>query len=121
MDGGGPGGERVPPGPGPVGEEEVQVLVRDGRFRVERIVSRGHASPPGFWYDQPEHEWVMVLAGRARLDVVEGDAAGAGEGETIRRVEMAAGAHLVLPARRRHRVAWTDPDQETIWLAVFWP
>ena len=27
-----------------------------GRFRVERIVSRGHASPEGFWYDQDEHE-----------------------------------------------------------------
>jgi len=104
----------------------VQELVRDGRFRIERIVSRGHASPPGFWYDQPEHEWVMVLGGRAVLEVVEredggaGAGEGAGGGETIRRVEMGAGDHLVLPAHRRHRVAWTDPDGETTWLAVFW-
>jgi cupin 2 domain-containing protein len=140
-------GEPVPPGTvGPPGEEEVQELVRDGKLRIERIVSRGHASPPGFWYDQPEHEWVMVLGGRAVLEVVESEGAaegegagegagggagggagvagvvpgGVGEGETIRRVEMGAGDHLVLPAHRRHRVAWTDPDEETTWLAVFW-
>jgi cupin 2 domain-containing protein len=122
-------GRPVPPGTvGPAGAEAVQELVRDGKVRIERIVSRGHASPPGFWYDQPEHEWVMVLGGRAVLEVVEIEGAGGGagvpggegEGETIRRVEMAAGDHLVLPAHRRHRVAWTDPDQETTWLAVFW-
>jgi len=25
---------------------------------------------------------------------------------------------VVIPARCRHRVEWTDPDQETVWLAL---
>lgn len=104
--------------------EEVQVLAEDRGVRIERIVSRGHASPPDFWYDQAEHEWVMVLAGRARLEVVEDEAGSAAPGgrgaEPIRIIEMAPGDHLFLPAHRRHRVAWTDPGQETVWLAVFY-
>ncbi len=96
----------------PPAEEDVQVLSEDRGVRIERIVSRGHASPPDFWYDQAEHEWVMVLSGRARLEVVEDG--------TTRILEMAPGDHILLPAHRRHRVAWTDPEQETIWLAVFY-
>ena|GEM_PF-320041 len=118
-----PAGDPLPPA---TEEEEVHLLAEDGGVRIERIVSRGHASPPGFWYDQAEHEWVMVLRGRARLEVAEeaaGSAArprGGSGGETIRVVEMAAGDHILLPAHRRHRVAWTDPEQETVWLAVFY-
>jgi len=26
-----------------------------------------------------------------------------------------------LPAKCRHRVDWTDPDEPTVWLAVFYP
>ena len=90
-------------------EESVDVLARGEHVRVERIVSTGHASPPGFWYDQAEHEWVVVLQGEARL-LVEGD-----EPLTLR-----PGDHLLLPAHRRHRVEWTSPDEPTVWLAVFY-
>jgi cupin 2 domain-containing protein len=88
--------------------EEITTLLASGAVRIERIVSRGQASPPGFWYDQPQAEWVMVLAGRAEL-AFEDDAA-------TRRMER--GDWLHIPAHRRHRVAWTDPTQATIWLAV---
>jgi len=98
--------------PLPPAEEEVQVLAEDRGVRIERIVSRGHASPPDVWYDQAEHEWVMVLSGQARLEIVEDG--------TTRILEMAPGDHILLPAHRRHRVAWTDPEQETVWLAVFY-
>lgn len=90
-------------------DEHVSVLARAGTTRVERIVSRGHASPEGFWYDQAEAEWVMVLEGSARLEI---------EGQGT--LALGAGDHVLLPARCRHRVAWTDPHRDTIWLAVFY-
>ena len=92
-------------------DEHVEVLARSGPARIERIVSRGHVSPPGFWYDQTETEWVAVLAGRARLAVDDGTPA----------AELGPGDWLEIPAGRRHRVDWTEPDRETIWLAVFYP
>ncbi len=92
----------------PLDDEQVDTLLARPGLRIERIVSTGQASPPGFWYDQPQDEWVVVLAGMARLRL---------ETEAEARV-MRAGDHVFLPARLRHRVDWTDPDQPTIWLAV---
>jgi cupin 2 domain-containing protein len=89
-------------------EELVQVLLTSPGLRAERIVSVGHASPEGFWYDQPEHEWVLLVAGAARLQF-EGDPAA---------VEMRPGSYVNIPAGRRHRVDWTDPDRPTVWLAI---
>jgi cupin 2 domain-containing protein len=94
------------PAPGPA--EEFRPLWERPGLRVERIVSRGHATPPGEWYDQPHDEWVALLAGAARLRV---------EGEPAPR-ELRPGDWVLLPARVRHRVEWTDPDRDTIWLAV---
>lgn len=88
--------------------EHSALLAVGAGTRIERIVSRGHVSPPGFWYDQDEDEWVMLVAGAARLEIE-------GEGE----VELRAGDWIDLPRGRRHRVSWTDPARETIWLAVF--
>lgn len=90
-------------------DEVTEVLAGGPGVRVERIVSHGQASPPGFWYDQAEDEWVAVLSGRARLEFADG---------SLR--EMAPGDFVLLPAGLRHRVAWTDPAQPTVWLAVFW-
>ncbi|HEX9731621.1 MAG TPA: cupin domain-containing protein [Thermoanaerobaculia bacterium] len=89
-------------------EELVDELAAGDGVRVERIVSFGQASPPGFWYDQPWHEWVMVVAGRAGLQLEE-------DGKVL---EMGPGDHVDIPAHRRHRVAWTSPDEPTVWLAV---
>ncbi len=89
-------------------EEEFIDLMRRDAFRIERIVSRGHSSPPGFWYDQEQHEWVMVVQGRAGLEI---------EGEPCIR-ELTAGDWIDIPARTRHRVAWTQDEPATIWLAI---
>lgn len=70
--------------------------------RIERIVSHGHSSPHGFWYDQDEHEWVMVLRGSARLRFEEGV------------VEMSPGDFVNIPAHKKHRVEWTTPDEPTV-------
>ena len=44
-------------------EELVTILAENQHVRIERIVSNGHSSPNGFWYDQEEFEWVIVLKG----------------------------------------------------------
>jgi cupin 2 domain-containing protein len=103
-----PGGNLFADVPQRLAGEEITTLLASGAVRIERIVSCGQASPPGFWYDQPQAEWVVVLAGRAEL-AFDGAAA------TTR---MERGDWLHIPAHRRHRVAWTDPAQATIWLAV---
>jgi cupin 2 domain-containing protein len=89
--------------------EMSETLITGHGIRIERIVSLGHASPVGFWYEQEEAEWVMVLAGRARLTI---------EGESEDRV-LEPGVAAFLPPRCRHRVAWTDPVHPTIWLALY--
>ncbi len=80
-------------------------------LRVERIVSRGHVTAADSWYDQDEHEWVCVVSGSAKLEVkIEA---------RVEVVELDEGDWLELPAHTRHRVVWTRPDVDTIWLAVF--
>jgi cupin 2 domain-containing protein len=91
-------------------QELVEKLLAHDSFRIERIVSRGHASPPKFWYDQDEHEWVVILSGKAQLQI---------EG-LEQPVTLNPGDTYNLPAHLKHRVAWTAPNQNTIWLAVFW-
>ena len=89
-------------------DEAFEELLSRPGLRIERIVSHGQASPPGYWYDQPHGEWVLVLRGRARLRF---------EDEAGPR-ELVAGDALDIAARRRHRVDWTAPDEPTVWLAV---
>ena len=89
-------------------DEVVTTLLSRPALRIERIVSSGQSSPPGFWYDQPENEWVLVLAGSAGLLF---------EDEAEPRV-LRAGNAVDIPAHRRHRVEWTDTHEITIWLAV---
>lgn len=89
-------------------KEVVQTLIRAADVRIERIVSQGHASPEGFWYDQDQHEWVIILKGAARLLFDD------------RAVEMKAGDFINIPAHKKHRVEWTTPDEPTIWLAFFY-
>lgn len=88
--------------------ELFETLAHRGTVRIERILSHGHATPEGEWYDQERDEWVLLLAGSAGLLF---------EGEPEPR-RLTAGDYLMIPARRRHRVAWTTPDETTIWLAV---
>lgn len=83
-------------------------LLQGGSFRLERIVSTGQTTPPGEWLEQPLAEWVVLLAGSARLRF---------EDEPADR-DLRPGDYVLIAPRRRHRVAWTDPAQATIWLAL---
>jgi cupin 2 domain-containing protein len=89
-------------------DEQTSALLDTPEVKIERIISHGQASPPGFWYDQDLAEWVLVLAGSAGL-LFEGEAAA----RTLR-----PGDYVHIPAHVRHRVEWTDATYDTIWLAV---
>ena len=88
--------------------EQLTALLTTPNIRIERIVSRGHASQPEFWYDQDKPEWVIVLAGSAAVLF---------EGEPAPRM-LRRGDYLHIPAHARHRVVWTELAEPTIWLAV---
>ena len=88
--------------------EQLTTLLDATNLRLERIVSHAHASPEGFWYDQEWAEWVIVLKGSAGLHF---------EGESAPRV-LKAGDYIDIPAHARHRVAWTDAQEPTVWLAL---
>lgn len=92
-------------------EELLTVLVENRGVKIERIVSDSHASPEGFWYDQEQNEWVLLVSGSAVL-AIENDSG-------IERVNLRPGDHLLIPAHQRHRVESTSPNEKTIWLAVF--
>jgi cupin 2 domain-containing protein len=88
-------------------EELIEILVDSKDVRIERIVSTGHASPPGFWYDQPESEWVVVLHGEAVLEFED------------EKRHMVPGDFVLIPPHRKHRVSSTSMKEPTVWLAVF--
>ena len=90
--------------------EVSETLVAAPGLRIERIVSLGQRSPPGFWYDQGEAEFVVLLTGAARLRFAD---------ETDPR-ELRPGDRVHIAPHRRHRVEWTDPATPTVWLAVFY-
>ncbi len=90
-------------------EELITVLAEGRDCRLERIVSHGHASPDGFWYDQDDAEWVTILRGAARVRFEKPDSC----------VELGPGDWIEIAAHRRHRVEWTTPDEPTVWLALF--
>ena len=99
---------RLPAGPLP--REAVEVLVERPGMRIERIVSTGQTTPEGQWYDQETDEWVLVVKGAARLRI---------EGEEEER-KLGEGDWIMIPARCRHRVAWTQSVPPTVWLAIHW-
>lgn len=94
--------------PSDTSRESFDNLLEVPGLRIERIVSHGQASPPGFWYEQDADEWVLVVQGSASLQID-------GQEELV---QLQPGDHYWLPAGLRHRVASTDPAVPTIWLAV---
>ncbi|VVE16743.1 cupin [Pandoraea eparura] len=89
-------------------EQFTTLLARPG-MRLERIVSTGQASPPGFWYDQAQHEWVALLTGGAGLAFADTP------GQTL---VLKPGDAVTIAAHRQHRVEWTTPGETTVWLAI---
>lgn len=105
------GGSLLHGDPPAEGQERTEVILAMGTLRLERIHSCRACSPPGFWYEQQEEEWVCLLQGSASLQFAD-----EGRPRLLQR-----GDSLLIKAGRRHRVVATDPDPGTIWLALFWP
>lgn len=89
-------------------QELFESLVENDGVKIERIVSKGHCSEPGFWYDQQQSEWIMLVQGGAEIEF---------EDELI---TLSKGDHLLIDAHRKHRVKSTTVEPEAIWLAVHW-
>lgn len=93
--------------PATLPSEKFDILVSNGAVRIERIVSRGHTSPVSGWYEQEQSEFVLLLRGAAKIEF-----------EKSADVEMGPGDWLDIAAGKKHRVTWTDPDSDSVWLAV---
>ncbi len=89
-------------------KEITETLLETKQFRLERILSTGQKTPPGEWYDQNANEWVILLSGEAGV-LFEGEAEAC---------VMRPGDYVHIPAHRRHRVEWTDPEHKTVWLTL---
>ena len=93
--------------PGNLDKEVFEQIIQSEYVKIERIISKGHTSPESGWYDQEQNEWVIVLQGEAIIDFENG-----------KEILLKEGSHLNIPARKKHKVSWTNPKTETIWLAV---
>ena len=91
--------------PADVAGESFVTLFENSTAKITRIVSHSHSSAAGFWYDQADDEWVMVLRGSATVEFAGGET-----------VELNPGDYLIIPRHSKHRIARTS--EETIWLAV---
>lgn len=89
--------------------EITETLIQSSSVRIEKIVSQGQRSPINFLYDQPENEWVILLRGSAILEFEGGEF-----------IQLDEGDYINIPAHKNHRVEWTTPFEQTIWLAVFY-
>ena len=88
-------------------EEEFLELASSEYIKIERIISTGQQSPEGYWYDQEQSEWVLVLAGRGVLEFANGHV-----------IELNQGDYVNIPAHQKHRVKATSTDEATVWLAI---
>lgn len=95
--------------PASISQEVFETLLDNEHIKIERIVSKGHTSPESGWYNQAQHEWVILLEGAATIAF-----------EDEKEAKLSKGDYLNIPAHVKHKVSWTDPDVETIWLAVFY-
>jgi len=93
--------------PNDLTNEAFSELLKTSTVKIERIISKGHKSPEAGWYDQAQSEWLMLVQGSAKLVF-----------EDQHEVELQLGDYLNIPAHQKHKVSWTDPNVETIWLAV---
>jgi cupin 2 domain-containing protein len=94
------------PSPPPASERSEEIARCSGVV-IERTISAGYASPPGFWYDQEADEWVAVLQGTGVLKFDDGSTR-----------TLHAGDHLLIRAHQRHQIASTSVNPPCLWLAV---
>ncbi|MBW6488668.1 cupin domain-containing protein [Sulfurimonas sp.] len=95
--------------PSTLKDELFEKIVSKDGVKIERIVSFGHTTPQDEWYDQRSNEWVILLQGEAIISFLNGN-----------EVRLKAGDYINIPAHKKHRVSWTKPEEESVWLAVYY-
>lgn len=95
--------------PDNIEHEVFEQIINSDNVKIERIISKGHHSSESGWYDQEQNEWVMILAGEAILSFIDGSD-----------ITMKKGDYINIPAHKKHKVKWTAPNVETLWLAVYY-
>jgi len=90
-------------------EEITEIITQGKNIRIERIISTGQTTPDGFWYDQTEHEFVMVLQGEAKILFEDNE-------ERL----FKTGDYINISAHVKHRVSYTSSEPVCIWLAIFY-
>lgn len=88
-------------------EEVFEDIINHKKVKIERIISKGQVTPINQWYDQIQNEWVMLVNGSAVIQF-----------QDDQEISLSKGDYINIPAGKKHRVSWTDPECETIWLAV---
>jgi len=94
--------------PTAIPDEIFETIISNPNIKIERIISKGHKSEADFWYDQDKSEWILILKGEAKLQFED------------KTVHLKPGDYLNIAADQKHRIDWTTPEAETIWLAVFY-
>jgi|SRR3989344_7139033 len=94
--------------PDKIPKEIIETVVSSPNIKIERIISKGHVTSKGKWYNQEKDEFVLIIKGNAELGF-----------ENNNLVKMKEGDYLIIPKNTKHRVEKTDLSTETIWLAVF--
>ena len=89
-------------------KEIFDTLLQNQNIKIERIISYGQTSPAGFWYDQEENEFVLLLDGEAKIEFED------------KNVTLKKGDYLLIPKHKKHRVSYTLPNKSTVWLAIFY-
>jgi cupin 2 domain-containing protein len=98
--------ELIPP---TLKDELFEEIISKNGVKIERIVSFGHTTPQNEWYDQRRDEWVILLQGEAIISFLNDD-----------EVRLKAGDYINIPAHKKHRVSWTKPEEESVWLAIYY-
>ena len=94
--------------PDKIKSEIFDPIIKNEKFRLERIISQGQSTPEGEWLEQDNDEWVVLLTGKARIRFEDDKDS----------YLMESGEYIYIPSRKRHRVEWTPSDKQTVWLAL---
>lgn len=91
-----------------INEEVLENLIKTDSFLLERIISEGHTTPEGYFYDQKQNEFVLLLKGFAKIAFEDCE------------VELKEGDYLIIPAHKKHRVTYTSEKEKTFWLTLYY-
>lgn len=88
---------------------KIESIAETVDVRVERVTSRGQASASGVYCPQSDNEWLIMVKGQTTLEIGTDT------------VNLIAGDYVFIPSNTRNRVQSTSPNEDTVWVAVYFP